>query len=133
MKNKMTSTITLMFLMAILGGYSYAQAETVSGEWVKKERKISGMWTIEDRVDGAYLVLDENFKTRKAPDLKFILSNQSIDSVTSKNAMEGAQVVALLQSTRGEQSYKLPDNYTDFSTLLLHCEQYSKLWGGTSL
>lgn len=133
MMRKINSTFALVILITVLGGYSYAQADTSSGEWVKKERSIAGVWTIEDRADGAYLVLGEDFKTRKAPDLKFVLSNQSIDTVTSRTAMEGAQIVALLQSTRGEQSYKLPDNYADFSTLLLHCEQYSKLWGGTSL
>lgn len=133
MKNKMTSAVTLFLLMVVLGGYTHAQAETVSGDWVKKERSIHGTWTIEKRADGAYLILDEDFKTRKAPDLKFVLSKQSIDSVSSRNAMEGGQIVALLESARGEQSYKLPANYEDYATLLLHCEQYSKLWGATSI
>lgn len=133
MKTKIINAVALFLLMAILGGYTHAQADKASGEWVKKERIITGTWTIENRVDGVYLVLDEDFKTRKAPDLKFVLSKQSIDIVSSRNAMEGGQIVALLESAKGEQSYKLPENYKDYSTLLLHCEQYSKLWGATAI
>lgn len=130
---KIKSTISLLMLLTILGGYSLAKAETISGEWVKKEQGIIGSWMIEQRTDGSYLVLDEDFKTRKAPDLKFILSNKPIGEVTNSNALDGGIIVALLESNRGEQSYKLPDDYADYATLLLHCEQYSKLWGAASL
>lgn len=133
MNTKIKNTISLLVLLTILGSYSFVKAETSSGEWVKKEQRINGSWMIESRADGSYLVLDESFKTRKAPDLKFILSNKPIDQVNSKNALDGGKIVALLDSNRGEQSYKLPDDYADYTTLLLHCEQFSKLWGAASL
>lgn len=133
MNTKIKNTISLLMLLTILGSYSLAKAETISGEWVKKEQRISGAWAIESRADGSYLVLDENFKTKKAPDLKFVLSNKSVDQLTSSNALDGGKIVALLESNRGEQSYKLPDDYADYTTLLLHCERYSKLWGATSI
>ena len=120
-------------LMLLLLAYQQAHAGEITGGWVKKQQNIRGEWTIEAREDGHYLVLGDDFRTRRAPDLKFVLSNQSVDTVSSDTAMEDALFVAQLQSARGAQEYKLPDNFSDYSTLLLHCEQYTKLWGAASL
>jgi len=38
-----------------------------------------------------------------------------------------------LESPKGSQSYKLPEGYSDYSTLLIHCEKYSKLWGASDV
>lgn len=133
MNTKTKNTIVLLVMLAALGSYSFARAEISSGEWIKKEQRIQGSWSIETRNDGSYLVLDESFKTRNAPDLKFVLSKQSVADVTSRNAMNGGKIIALLKSNRGGQSYKLPDDFGDYKTLLLHCEQYSKLWGASNL
>lgn len=104
-----------------------------SGTWTKKYQKIHGAWKIEKKGDAHYLVLDEKFKTRKAPDLKFVLSNHPLEDVNGKNAMQGALIIENLKSNKGAQRYRLPDNFKDYSTLLLHCEQFSKLWGAASL
>ncbi len=133
MNTKSNNSFVLLLLLAVMGAYSMAYGEGLAGTWTKKEQKISGSWTIEARDDGHYLVLDESFQTRKAPDLKFVLSHQPLDQVTSKTAMQNAQIVSPLLSNKGQQSYKLPSDYANYSTLLLHCEQYSKLWGATSL
>ena len=127
------SPVALLLMMIILGSYSFAQAEDLSGAWTKKGQRIAGSWSIEAREDGHYLVLDEEFRTRKAPDLKFVLSKQPLADANNRNAMVDALVIAPLKSNRGGQSYKLPDNYGDYASLLLHCEQYSKLWGGTTI
>ncbi len=129
-----TITTMLVTLAFWVGSATIAYAESInSGVWTKKSNKIKGSWSIEQRDYGAYLVLDEAFKTRNAPDLKFVLSNGSVDSVNNKNAMQGALFVENLKSNKGAQSYRLPDNYTDYSTLLLHCEKFSKLWGAAAI
>ena len=133
MRTKQTNSLVLLLLMAVLGSYSIAYGEGASGSWTKKEQAISGGWNIEARDDGHYLVLSEEFRTRKAPDLKFVLSHQGVGEVSSKTAMVEGLVISPLKSNKGQQSYRLPANYGDYATLLLHCEQYSKLWGATSL
>ena len=116
-----TKTLTTLFAAFALwiGSLGTAYGETISeGVWTKKSNKIKGSWAIEQREDGAYLVLDEAFKTRNAPDLKFVLSNNTVAGVNGKNAMEEALFVENLKSNKGAQSYRLPDNYGDYSTLL---------------
>lgn len=107
--------------------------EAKSGSWVKKTQSIQGQWRLEQRGGDVFLVLSDDFKTRNAPDLKFVLSNQSVEQVNNKNAMQEASIVALLKSNKGAQEYKLPGNYGSFKTLLLHCQKYTKLWGAASL
>lgn len=103
------------------------------GKWVKKSQKIAGQWRIEIRSGEAYLVLDDSFKTRKAPDLKFVLSNTPVAQLSNNNALDGALIIANLKSPSGAQVYKLPSNFDDYSTLLLHCEKYTKLWGAAAI
>ncbi len=104
-----------------------------SGTWIKKSQKIQGTWNILSRDGDTYLVLNEGFKTRNAPDLKFVLSRQSIANVNNRNAMDGVLIIANLRSNSGAQEYKLPSNFDDYSTLLLHCEKYTKLWGAADI
>lgn len=104
-----------------------------SGVWVKKSQKIKGSWTIETRDGVAYLVLSDDFKTRKAPDLKFVLSRQAVSDVKSRNAMNDVLLVANLKSASGAQEYRLPESFSDYPTLLLHCEKYTKLWGAADI
>lgn len=120
-------------LLLVLLVYQQAHAGEITGGWVKKEQSIRGEWKIEERADGHYLILGDDFRTRRAPDLKFVLSKQSVDSVQSSTAMNGALLIAPLESARGAQEYKLPENFADYSSLLLHCEQYTKLWGAAAL
>ena len=78
---------------------------------------------------------DEAFKTKKAPDLKVVLSPKSVDQVTNRNALDGAVVVTELKSYSGAQRFKLPDgiNLEDFESVLIHCEKYTFVWSGGSL
>lgn len=101
--------------------------------WIKKSQSIKGSWSIEVKEDGEYLILSDDFKTRKGPDLKLLLSTLSSAEVNGKNASEGSLFISELESNKGGQSYKLPKGYTDYSTLLIHCEKYSKLWGASDL
>ena len=131
MSNRILQSFLVAALFLLVSSLSFAEAQT--GTWTKKFKKIHGSWTIEQRQDGAYLVLGDDFKTRNAPDLKFVLSNQSLSDVNGDNAMQGALVIEDLKSNKGAQEYKLPENFGDYTTLLLHCEKFSKLWGGTDI
>ncbi|GJL95372.1 MAG: hypothetical protein DHS20C05_17770 [Hyphococcus sp.] len=106
-----------------------------SGEWTKKSFKSSGTWEIYSE-DGKTLVkLSDDFRTRKAPDLKIFLSPLEASLTTGKNATEGSLLVAALSSNKGGQVYELPENtdLTAYKSILIHCEAYSKLWSAANL
>lgn len=122
------SVVLAISLVAVI-----ANADS-SGTWQKKSQKIKGSWSIVQQDEGFVLNLGEGFSTRNAPDLKLVLTKQSLADVNNKNALAGEHViVSLLESNKGAQSYALPDDYADYDTLLIHCEKFSKLWGGTSI
>lgn len=124
----------LMAFTALILMISSAFAQ-VDRSWQNQEFKVKGTWSIEQRADGNYLVVSDDFKTKSAPDLKFFLSKNDYGSITGKNATHGAALVAKLTSTKGGQAYKIPSNInlSDYQSLVLHCEQYSKLWASTPL
>lgn len=105
------------------------------GELTKKDKSIRGTWHIEQRHDGAVLVLGEDFKTRSGPDLKVFLSPTAFTSLRGSNAVDGSIVLGELKSTRGEQEYAIPAglDLDAFSSVIVHCEAYSVLWGGSQL
>ena len=116
---------------------SVGQSETIvaSGAWEKASFNSKGEWKIVQRGDDLFVVLDDAFSTRGAPDLKLFLSPQDEGSLTGKNATDGALLIAPLQSNRGAQEYKIParTDLSDFETLIIHCEQFSKLWSTAAL
>ncbi len=125
---------TIATFMALFLFVSIAQAGQ-SWQNQNQNTKVKGTWSIEQRSDGNYLVLDDAFKTKNAPDLKFFVTNTSAGDVTGKNATDSAVEIAKLTSNKGAQSYKIPASVdvSNYKTLVLHCEQYSKLWAATPL
>jgi hypothetical protein len=105
------------------------------GTWSKKTQQISGGWQIVERAGDRFLILDEQFETREAPDLKIVLSPLAIEQLNNGNALEGARIVGPLPSVQGRQEIRLPKDVdlNDFESVLIHCEKYTKLWGGASL
>jgi len=130
-KIHLLSFLTLFAVLFSFGSGFNANAAT----WQNQEIKVKGEWSIESRSDGDYLVLSDSFKTKNAPDLKFFVTNKSYDSVTGKNATDGAKLIAQISSNKGAQEYKIPAdlNLSDYNSLILHCEQFSKLWASTPL
>lgn len=128
------SGFLMMVLIALTLMVSNAFAQTAN-TWQNQEFKVKGTWSIEQRSDGHYLVVSDDFKTKRAPDLKFFLSKNDYGFITGENATDGAVQVAKLTSTKGGQEYKIPSNInvSDYQSLVLHCEQYSKLWASTPL
>lgn len=112
-----------------------SSAALFAGELTKKGKSIRGGWRIEQRESGAVLVLGDDFKTRSGPDLKVFLSPTAFSSLRGSNALDGSVVLGELKSTRGTQEYAIPAgvNLSAFNSVIVHCEAYSVLWGGSQL
>ena len=116
---------------------SEASAETVlnTGSWTKKSFKVSGTWSIVEKDGARYVTLSDDFKTRNAPDLKIFLSPTSASSANGRNATNGSVLIAPLSSNKGGQTYEIPADIdlSDYASILIHCEAYSKLWSAADL
>ena len=117
-----------------------AQTEVVfSGEWERESRwtTFEGSWSIVKEGEAYKVVLGDDFEAKKAPDLKIFLSKAKLGDISGKNAVsKGSPVlVAKLTSYKGKASYAIPAgiNPANYTTIIIHCEEYSKLWGGASL
>jgi len=128
-------------LFFLLAGWVGAQAVPDSGKvlqsasWTKLSFKIKGTATLTEKDGVITLALDEKFKTRNAPDLKLFLSPLKVAKVTGKNATSKSRLIAPLKKNKKAQSYILPKEVklSDYQSILLHCEKYSKVWGGFDL
>lgn len=113
------------------------ESETVlhSGEWSKVSFKASGTWRIVQKDAKRFIELSSDFKTRNAPDLKIFLSSAPADTLTGRNATDSSVLVSELNSNRGAQRYELPEDLdlADFSSIMIHCERYTKLWSVSDL
>jgi hypothetical protein len=123
--------------LVLLSALPLFAAERVlfEGTWTKKGFDIAGNWSVVEDGGRHFVVLDETFRTKNAPDLKIFLSPKPLGELDNRNATEGAVLVGQLTSSSGAQRLAVPAG-TDpsrFATLVLHCEQYSKLWGGAAL
>jgi hypothetical protein len=129
------SLLTLFIAFISITSFAAAATQTLaSGKWTKKENRISGTWEIID--DGTDVTLKlKNFKTANAPDLKLFLHEKSISSLSSKNVAKGSKFLAKLKSNKGDQEYKLPKGLklSEYKSLIIHCQKYTKLWGGANL
>jgi hypothetical protein len=103
--------------------------------WTKKSNKISGAWEIANTDEGLVIRLGKDFKTSNAPDLKLFFANKGVRSSNGDNATSGSTFVAKLRSNRGASEYVLKGVHSlkEYRSMLIHCEQYSKLWGGVDL
>lgn len=125
----------LVFALTMASLAPNASADDLGGGWTKRYQKIHGNWSIVETSEGRFLELDASFKTRRAPDLKLFFSPRAASAVTPDNAVEGSVLIAKLRAARGGQRYELPADLdlSQFETLVLHCEQYTKLWGVSPL
>ena len=105
------------------------------GTWTKKSFKAAGEWTIYSENGKTYVKLSSDFRTRNAPDLKIFLSPRAASQTNGKNATDGSVLISQLSSNSGEQVYEIPAsvNLADYRSILIHCEQYSKLWSAANL
>ncbi|MEM7297374.1 MAG: DM13 domain-containing protein [Bacteroidota bacterium] len=106
-----------------------------SGSWVEKSYEIEGNWKIEKSNSEYRIVLDDDFATKKAPDLKLFLSKAALSQLNSKNAIDDAVLIAELERNKGGQVYKVSSEFdlSPYKTIIIHCEKYGVLWGGAPL
>lgn len=106
-----------------------------SGVWTKKKFKSRGTWTVETKGGVTTVSLDEDFKTKNAPDLKILLSPLTVEEINSKNAINDSVLVSLLDSNKGAQSYVIPEgvDLSQYKSIVIHCELYTKLWSAAAL
>ena len=111
------------------------EIEVSGGEWTGVGYGIEGGWKIVNRDNQNFIIFDNSFNTRSGPDLKIYLSTKSIGDLKDKNVEKSSIKISPLQSNSGHQEYKIPDNLElgDFRSLLIHCEAYSHLWGGSNI
>lgn len=126
-----TVAVAALFLFA---SAAIAGERVASGEWTKKSFDAAGTWSIEQDGDDLVITLSDDFRTRNAPDLKLFFSPIEVDDLNGKNATDGALLIAELQSNRGGQAYRVSGvDPGDFQSIIIHCEQYSKLWSAAAL
>ena len=134
-RHKLLHRASAVLLLLLAWTATSLRADESPSTWTKKSFAVKGTWSLIEEGGTTYLVLDEAFSTRNAPDLKLFLSPSEGAALNGKNATRGAVLVAKLESNKGGQRYALPagTNLSDFKTLALHCEKYSKLWAVSDL
>lgn len=118
-----------------VGAANFAHADIAGqGSWVGKQKSIEGAWQIENRNGQTVIRFSDGFQTNRGPDLKLFLSKRDISNVNGNNAADGV-FLSRLKNNQGYQEYVLPDsiNINDYASLLIHCERFSVLWGGTNI
>ena len=128
----------LMFSMLAffsIGAVNFAHAGIAGqGSWISKQKSIDGAWQIEKRNGQTVIRFSDGFQTNRGPDLKLFLSKRDISNVNGSNAADGV-FLSKLKNNKGYQEYVLPANIdiNDYASLLIHCEQFSVLWGGANI
>lgn len=105
------------------------------GRWTAKGFDVDGEWRIEREGGRLFVVLGDDFRTKSAPDLKIFLSPRAPQELSSGNATQGSVRVGELRSAQGAQRLEVPAG-TDlgrYRSIVLHCEQYTKLWAAAGL
>lgn len=120
---------------AIVQTTSLSKTANTDLTFQKKSFALRGTVSVEQRGDKTFIVLSDDFRTKNGPDLKIFLSRKSVADATGRNATQEAILVSELTSNKGGQAYELPAGVSiaDFKSILVHCEAFSKLWGGVDL
>lgn len=128
--------IVALVLTTMFAGAAALAADTLhEGAWTKKTQKASGTWSIVEEDGARFVVLSDEFKTKKAPDLKLFVSPKTVKELKNKNATEGSAFIAQLTSHKGGQRYEIPSSIEldDYTSIIIHCEKYTKLWCAAEL
>lgn len=129
----LTTSFATVALLTVSPSALAQDVITQGTKWTKKSQKITGSWSIVKEGEKHFVVLEKNFKTRSAPDLKLFLTTDTAKQLNNRNAIKNGTLIAKLKSAKGAQRYQLPPQavaaLADAKSLIIHCEQYTKLWG----
>ena len=121
------------------GGAPLTEGEVLhrgeSDDWDKKSNRVRGGYEIARDEEGLVLRLGPDFSTKKGPDLKPVLSPIPAGTVRGETALHGGVVLSPLDSHKGAQEFRIPEgtDLSRFRSLLIHCEQYTKLWAAAPI
>ena len=92
-----------------------------SGEFKDGDAVHSGMGRVQvvDTPEGPILVFGENFKVTVGPDLLVYLSPNMANEPIGEFASLGK-----LKSNSGQQAYNLPNNYSEYKTVIIWCRAF---------
>ncbi|OEK02755.1 hypothetical protein BFP97_15015 [Roseivirga sp. 4D4] len=127
------------FLIFISLSFLNQQEVVYQGEFDNYSRwtTFEGSWKIVKSGDSHQVVFGDDFNAKKAPDLKIFLSKADFDDIESKNALKDGDpvFVAKLTAYKGAATYDIPStiDLSQYKTIIVHCEEYTKLWGGSPL
>lgn len=136
---KMNRTRSLLAgIMLAVFAVQTINSSSVAGDehgFVSKKYDIKGGWQIVEENGQTLIRFDHSFKTMGGPDLKVLLSPLPITEVSGKTATDNSVELGKLQSTAGSQDFILPEGLSleDYSSILVHCEEYNVHWGGSDL
>lgn len=126
----------LLFILAVTIFVSSTAFPQKGNTWVKKNYSVSGSWSVKVENGRSYLVLQSDFATKKGPDLKLFLTEKTASSIGKNEAVEKHGIfLGDLKSNKGKQKFLLPSGISmaDFKSLVIHCEEYTKVWGAAPL
>lgn len=131
--NNMKNILLILISLTLMG----AQEKDIQkgNKWVKKSYKIEGDWAIKNTNGILKLNFAENFKTSRGPDVKVYLSPKQIEDIDKREPVDKKGVfLGVIENFSGAQSYKIPEGIRleDYSSIVLHCQAYSVVWGGTN-
>lgn len=128
--------LLILIIVSLLALPALAEnAKLASGTWTKKSQSAAGSWKIYQKDGQIKMMVSDDFKTRKAPDLKIFLSPWTAAEAKNKNATTGSLFVAELPKFKGGFEVALPagTDLSQYKSVLIHCEKYTKLWVASDL
>ncbi len=134
--------LTLLSLFSLIVATNIAFAgETITegslegafSSWGKPS--LSGDWKIIEEGGKHFIELADNFKAKKGPDVKIFLSPTEASNIDGDNAAKGSVFIKQISNFNGKSRIEIPAgiDVSQFNSLVFHCEEYSKLWGVSSL
>lgn len=114
---------------------SVSDTPHLAHDFIKKHYSIAGKGRIVKTDSGIEIVFSDDFDTRSGPDLKVYLSKLPLSELEDSTVDSNSLKIGVLKSKSGAQSYRLPDGVSveDYKSVVIHCEAFSKLWGGFDL
>ena len=126
----------ILFILTVITFINTTAFAQKGNTWVKKYYSVTGNWSVEVENGNSYLLLHSDFKTSKGPDLKLFLIKKEASTLSKKEEVQKhGFFLGKLKSLKGEQKYLIPANISlsDFKSIVIHCEKYTKVWGAASL
>lgn len=129
---QVVDTVLPVVTRSLAQSTSDAVATIAGGAWVKSSYAIAGRWSIVARGDKRTIEFDDDFKTRRGPDLKVYLSTRRVEELTDATVAANSTEIAALKRHRGAQVYEIPAalDLNDYRSVLIHCKRFAHLWGG---